>query len=58
MIILQPRAPTLCASRGIRHSHRSLYMIFGAPRAAEGYLFKGYLPPSHKLKAPYYCLIL
>ena len=30
---------------------------FRIPRAAEGYLFKGYLLPRHKLEAPYNYII-
>ena len=37
---------------------RSLYKIFVHPHAVEGYLFKGYLPPRHKLEAPYNYLVL
>ena len=46
-----------CASIPFSIIGRSLYRNFCAPRAAEECLLKGYLPPMHKLKAPYDYLI-
>ena len=40
-----------------RHSRGSTLLDFCVPRVAEGYLFRGYLPPRHELKSLYNYLI-